>query len=129
MICPKCGAIVTVNDRTCMKCGTPIARSAASKPKPTQAPVSNTLVWILAFVPAIGALFAFGTLVVLAVNIILCVADDRQLSKAGYNTATLGSAWLIPVYLYKRADMLHQGKGYFIVWCVTFGLSFLGFFH
>jgi hypothetical protein len=39
--------------------------------EPGNGKVNNALVWILAFIPAIGALFEFGTLVFLAVNIIL----------------------------------------------------------
>lgn len=88
---------------------------------------NNVLVWILAFIPAIGALFEFGTLLFLVVNIVLCTLDEKNLKKAGYDTESLGSAWLIPVYLYKRAKYLKHTLAYFIAWCVTFGLSFLGF--
>jgi hypothetical protein len=82
----------------------------------------------LAFIPAIGAFFEFGTLLFLVANIVLCVFDEKGLKKAGY-TESLGSAWLIPVYLYKRAKYLNHSLAYFIVWCVTFGLSFIGFFE
>jgi hypothetical protein len=96
--------------------------------EPGNGKVSNVLIWILAFIPAIGALFEFGTLLFLVLNILLCILDEKNLKKAGYNTESLGSVWLIPVYLYKRARYLKHSLAYFIVWCVAFGLSFLGFF-
>lgn len=85
--------------------------------------VSNTIVWIIAFIPVIGAFFAFGFLAFLIINIVLCSVDDNMLKKAGYDTTSLGNTWLIPVYLYKRAEMFHHSKAYFIVWCVTFVIS------
>lgn len=89
------------------------------------ATVNNTMVWIIALVPVIGALFSFGFLAFLIVNIVLCTVDENNLKKAGYDTSVLGNAWLIPVYLYKRAEMFHHSKAYFIVWCVTFVISCL----
>lgn len=90
--------------------------------------VSNTLIWIQALMPVIGAFFAFGTVVCIVINIILLTFDEKELKKAGYDVAQLGGVWLVPAYLYKRAKMLKENNAYFIVWCVTFGLSFLGFF-
>lgn len=85
--------------------------------------VSNTVVWIIALIPIIGAFFAFGFLAFLIVNIVLCSVDDNMLKKSGYDTTPLGNTWLIPVYLYKRAEMFHHNKAYFIVWCITFVIS------
>jgi hypothetical protein len=70
--------------------------------------VNNALVWILAFIPVVGAFFEFGPLLFLAVNIVLCIFDKKNLRKAGYNTKSLGSAWLIPFYLYKRAKYFNH---------------------
>ena len=90
--------------------------------------VGNGIVWMQAFVPVIGAFFAFGTIVVIIINIILLSIDARRLEKAGYDTSGVGTVWLVPVYLYQRAKLLNDGMGYFIVWCVTFGLGLFGFF-
>lgn len=95
--------------------------------------VNNTIVWILAFAPIIGgvleaflsglfhtksALLAFVTI---ALNIGLSILDEKKLNAAGHNTEALGlgSAWLVPVYLYKRAKALKHNMAYFIVWIVT----------
>ena len=91
-------------------------------------PVNNTLVWIQAFIPAIGAIFQFGTIVMILINCILLTVDCKNLEKAGYDVTPMGNPWFVPVYLYKRAELFGHGKAYFIVWCVAFGLSFLGFF-
>lgn len=89
--------------------------------------VDNTLIWIQAFMPALGALFMFGTLVTLLINSVVLYFDCEKLKKAGYDVESLGSSWIVPVYIYKRAKYFNHGNGYFITWCVTFGLSFLGF--
>lgn len=90
--------------------------------------VDNTLIWIQAFMPALGALFMFGTLVTFFINSLVLYFDCQKLEKAGYDVKELGSSWVVPVYIYKRAKYFNHGNGYFITWCVTFGLSFLGFF-
>ena len=91
-------------------------------------PVDNTLVWLQAFSPAIGGVFMFGTFVMIFINCLLLTVDSKNLEKAGYDISAVGNPWLVPVYLYKRAELFGDSKAYFIVWCVTFGLSFLGFF-
>lgn len=101
--------------------------------------VNNTFVWILAFAPIIGiniesflgALFNSNSkmlwLITIGLNIILAVLDERKLNAGGHNTRALGlgSAWLVPVYLYKRAKALKQNLAYFIVWIVSFVLILL----
>lgn len=96
--------------------------------------VNNTIVWILAFAPIIGiniesflvALFHSQTntfwMITIALNIVLSLLDERKLNAAGHNTRALGlgSAWLVPVYLFKRAKALKQNLAYFIVWVVSF---------
>ncbi len=61
----------------------------------------------------------------LALNIILSIADEKKLRKAGYDTSKMGSAWLIPVYLFRRAELLNQKNAYFWVWLIMFILSLL----
>lgn len=113
------------------------ALGARQSPPPlTGSGVKNELVWILAFAPLLGLVlqgvlsgltgasldtFWFATLLL---NILLSTADEKRLVAAGHDTARMGAAWLIPVYLYKRADVLRHQPSYFAVWCVTFLLSF-----
>lgn len=98
--------------------------------------ISNLIVWLLAFAPIIGTAIEQITGKALSVNpnylffttIILNVGfstyDARMLGKAGYDTTPMGSAWLVPVYLYERAKILKQNKAYFIVWCILFTVYF-----
>lgn len=64
--------------------------------------------------------FWFATL---ALNIILAAADEANLKKAGYDTAKLGSVFLVPVYMYKRAELLKQKNTYFWIWIVSFVIT------
>ena len=97
----------------------------------------NGLVWLLALAPLLGA-FLGGLIAgltggrvddywwfTLALNIGLSLLDERRLKKAGHDVAAMGSAWLVPVYLYRRARTLKQSLGYFVVWCVCFALSLI----
>lgn len=88
--------------------------------------VSNVYIWILAIIPLVGMLFAFGSWVVLAINVILCGLDEAHIKKQGYDTKGLGGIFLflIPVYLYKRAKLLGHKPTYLVVWCLLFALSF-----
>ncbi len=58
--------------------------------------------------------------VTLALNFFLCYQDEKKLEKAGYDVDKLGSTFLVPVYLYKRAEMLKQNNAYFWVWLILF---------
>ncbi len=102
--------------------------------------VNNKVVWVLAFAPLIGRfLEAVLALLVhsneyaaeralnaghffyvsLALNIALSLLDERLLKRAGHDTSKL-RAWLVPVYLYQRAQQLRQNLAYFVVWLVCF---------
>ena len=111
-------------------------------PPLTGAAVSNTVVWVIAFAPFISGVIEFmiginsyddEDLAMLAVqemeyfyiplllNIALCLFDERRLRDAGHDTAKFkGWIWLVPVYLYQRANNLKQGKSYFWIWIVMF---------
>ena len=101
-------------------------------PPLTGAAVSNGLVWTLAFAPLIGefiaGLFAGASRssinnfwwVTLTLNIGLSLLDERKLKAAGHDTKKMGGAWIVPVYLYKRSQVLKQSLAYFIVWVVCF---------
>lgn len=100
--------------------------------------VDNTIVWILAFAPLIGVMLEgfFSGLtgiaedslwfITLALNIVLCICDEKKLKAAGHDTSRMGGAWIVPVYLFRRAKALNHKYAYFIVWCVLFGLLILG---
>lgn len=111
-----------------------LMRDPNAPPPLTGAAVSNTIIWILAFAPLIGVFLEgfFSGLtgisqeslwfITLVLNIILGYADERKLKAAGHDTSKMGAAWLVPVYLFKRAKVLKHNYAYFIVWCVLFGL-------
>ena len=109
--------------------------------------INNNVVWLLAVSPLlIGALryglalfdahgnelladrflaqnryWAAGPLV----SIALSYWDEAVLKKAGVNTRLLGQAWLVPVYLFKRAKALAQTPAYAWVWVGLFALGLL----
>lgn len=109
--------------------------------------VNNSVVWVLAFAPVIGLCleyFVAGVMygnsyqaesaaangnfwfITLILNIALCFWDEKRLEKAGIKTESFkGLTWLVPVYLYKRAQALKQNLAYFIVWVVCFCLMFV----
>ncbi len=98
--------------------------------------VSNTAMWFLAFAPLVGSTAqllvapAVGTeasnlwFFTLLLNILLCLIDERVLTKAGHSTSRFrGWIWLVPVYMFQRAVALRQSKSYFVVWLVSLFLS------
>lgn len=111
-----------------------IVRDPNAPPPLTGEAVNNTLIWVLAFAPLIGVFFEgfFSAMtgiprqsfwfITLLLNIILGYADEKKLKAAGHDTSKMGAAWLVPVYLFKRAKILKHNYAYFIVWCVLFGL-------
>lgn len=112
-----------------------LAESSGPPPVPGTA-VKNSLVWLLASSPIFGGICtmllsplvdtAGGLFWLTPALSLLCVyADDRRLKLAGYDTDAMGAAWLIPVFLWKRAKILRQNNAYFWVWCVTFAFAIL----
>lgn len=112
---------------------TELAQYFEGPPPLTGDSVNNTIVWVLSFAPIIGEII-FSELFHLrqswilyfGLNVALSLLDEKKLNAAGHNTRALGlgSAWLVPVYLFKRAKALKQNLAYFIVWIVSFVLSF-----
>lgn len=108
-----------------------------TKPEPPPFPnqkakVSDALVWVSAFVPLFGIILAqmgldfwVGTIIVVATNIVLLSKDEQQLKASGWETDKLGGAWLVPVYLFRRVDLVASGYGYAVAWLVSFIFSFL----
>jgi hypothetical protein len=112
-----------------------LSQFSDSPPPLTGEAISNTLVWWLAFAPLVGVFIA-GLLsgithksigdfwwTTLVLNISLSLLDEKKLKKAGHNTEKMGSAWIVPLYLFNRAKVLKQNNAYFIVWVVLFCLS------
>lgn len=128
---------------------TDLARFLTSSSTPPPLPASsipNGVVWVLAVAPLIGLFLecvvagvmagdaadvdraialaiASGTYwyISLGINVGLSLLDERRLRAAGVDTAGFGKvAFLVPVYLWKRAKALKQGAGYFWVWIGAF---------
>ena len=114
-----------------------LLRDPNAPPPLTGVAVNNKVVWVLAFAPLITKVLPFSlitawlsvfgslfeTLICIALNVILCSWDEKKLKAAGHNTSKLGSTWLVPVYLFKRAKMLKQNYACFIVWCALCGAT------
>jgi GYF domain 2 len=116
-----------------MPAGETALRQTPTEPPPVPgSAVNNGLVWTVAFVPLAGSILGLMlglvgwplAILFLAVNITLCFIDSGVLGKAGYDTSAFGGwAFLIPVYLYRRAKALDQSLAYFATWMVCFFLS------
>jgi hypothetical protein len=72
---------------------------------------SSALVWLI---PALA-------------NATLCILDEQQLKRAGYNSGwmTLFALLLAPVYLFMRAQRLRQTPNYGYVWIASFVVSII----
>ena len=119
---------------------------AKDTPPPVAAgDVDNALVWTVAFAP-LAYMFLAGFielyrqqnpyedhtllgflnfLVPATINAALCIADRRQLKRAGYadNWLTLLGILLAPAYLFLRANRLRQFPTYGTVWIACFVFS------
>lgn len=113
--------------------------------------INQTWIWILAFAPLIGLMLeamvagmrasssytvnyevarALKTnqywYITLILNVGLSLWDEKRLALAGIDTSSFGkTAFIVPVYLWKRAKALRQGPAYFWVWVATFVLTLL----
>lgn len=142
--CSECGNQISDKAITCPSCAYPIQSISkvglVSQPTNSFQPapssynkIDNNIVWILAFAPLIGEMieqFIMGALdfphnknlwfITYFLNVLLCYYDSDKLKKAGYDTESLGATWIIPAYLYKRAEMLKENNAYLWVWVVIF---------
>jgi hypothetical protein len=98
--------------------------------------INNSSMWVLAFAPIIGSLGqvwlapVFETqasslwFLTIILNIVLCFVDERILTRAGHRTSRFkGWLFLVPVYMYQRAEHLRQPKTYFAVWICSLFVS------
>jgi DNA-directed RNA polymerase subunit RPC12/RpoP len=124
--CPDCAKQVSRRARFCPNCGAPVSFNQ----------VSHTLVWVNAFVPlfailidailvSIGCDLWLGVPIVVGINVLLLSKDEEQLKAQGLPIKDLGSAWLVPVYLFKRVRVAGGGYGYAVCWMITFFISIL----
>lgn len=150
VFCRGCGKEIHETANSCPNCGAPQIVNSVNNPifhNSTNINIDNTLVWVLAFAPIIGSILegaiayiihgsqyravaavnsGYYFWVTLLLNIALCVLDEKNLKKINIDTGQFGSAFLVPVYLFKRAKILgHNPPVYFIVWIVCFTISII----
>lgn len=152
--CHGCGTQIHASAAACPKCGATarnVSQLANSRYKPTipRMAINNPLVWILAFAPLIGGfiegIIAFTLhgdneylataawfswrywFVTLGINIGLCYADMKQLKTLDIDIQSTfkGMEWVVPVYLYRRAEAFGHSSAYFVTWMISFGLTML----
>lgn len=109
--------------------------------------INNALVWTIAITPIPYGIFGgfidafkmddplaphpmldlLAFIVPIIVNAALCMADERQLKRAGYADKWLTTFGLIlaPAYLFLRAKRLRQVPSYGVTWIVMFVVSIL----
>jgi len=151
--CYGCGVPIHPSAPACPHCGAParnisqfgFAQLGQSAPAVV---VDNSLVWMLALAPlvcwlaaVVVALVVYGgevglsrsdwftpiyLIAVIALQVLLSTADRKSLERADIDVSRFKDAWLVPVYLFKRADALGQRKHYFITWLVSFALWLTG---
>ncbi len=89
----------------------------------------NSLAVIAAVLsPIAGIFFKHGFWLFLLIGIGFCYWDESVLHHSGHDTMKLTKAYLIPVYLFKRARMLGTGMEYFVLWILTFIIGIIGSF-
>jgi hypothetical protein len=109
--------------------------------------INNALVWIIAVAPLPYGLFGgvidafkmdaplqphrvldiLAFLVPAVINAALCLANERQLKRAGYSDKWLTTFGFIlaPAYLFIRAKRLRQFPSYGVAWIAAFVVSIL----
>lgn len=140
VFCRGCGGKIHSTAVSCPQCGAPqVEASGVAQPGGR---VDNGVVWILAFAPLIGYLLEYIVayavhdnewqaelamqassywFVTLLLNIGLSLLDEKRLERSGCDTSKFkGMVWLVPVYLYQRAQTLRHSLSYFIVWVICF---------
>lgn len=143
VFCRGCGTQIHATAPTCPQCGA--LQTQASETGLPGVAVDNGVVWVLAFAPLIGYLLEYTIayavnsnewraeaamrnnsywFITLLLNIGLSFLDEKRLEKAGCDTTKFKSmVFVVPVYLYQRAQALHHNLAYFTTWVVCFVLT------
>jgi hypothetical protein len=142
--CSECGNQISDKALACPMCANPIqaisntenlslSNNLSQPIQSSKIKIDNNVVWILAFAPLIGEImeqFIIGAFdfphnknlwfITYFLNVLLCYYDSDKLKKSGYDTKSLGATWIIPAYLYNRAEMLKENNAYLWVWVLIF---------
>lgn len=113
----------------------------------TKGSVNNGAIWTLTFAPIIGLFLEYffagmfygdtakadrmvesGSFfwVTIGLNILCSYLDENKLRSLGHDTSQFRwSTFLVPVYLFKRSELLNDSRVNFILWivCFIFNLS------
>lgn len=96
------------------------------------ADIDNKFVWAIVAIPIIGSIIQLIpeilkliTVIQLALfyfvaNTTCCILDMKKLKAAGQKAPISWMVLIIPVYLWKRADLLNHKKHYFWAWIAVF---------
>jgi hypothetical protein len=121
---------------------TDLINNVTTPPPLHKTEIDNSYVWSVAFMPlcclVLIMLFInsnryiglFISCCIGLVSMVICIIDERTTKKLGYDTKELflWAILLVPVYLFKRAYLLKQSKGYAITWLVSYSiLIFINF--
>jgi hypothetical protein len=101
--------------------------------------LSDKWAWALACVPVMSSLLyfflqsiteiesGFSFVIAIAMNIIFVILDDRELKRASMNPDKWiwAGFFLVPVYLFLRANKTQKNYGYAITWCVLFFIDII----
>ncbi|ATE58987.1 DUF4339 domain-containing protein [Thauera sinica] len=92
--------------------------------------IDNRYVWAVVAVPIVGTIVEILAGIelwwlFLAANIVCCVLDEKKLKAAGHQAPNSWTTFIVPVYLWKRAELLKHKKHYFWSWVAAFVVSIL----
>lgn len=90
--------------------------------------ITNVTLLLVVLCPIVALFFENGFWFFIFIAMGICYWDESNLYHAGYNTETLTKAFIIPVYIFKRARLTKSGMTYLVLWCITFLISIIGTF-
>ncbi len=109
--------------------------------------VNNVYAWLFSAVPILSAIIGFievgffyavggdygsypfpffSVLAALAMNVILLMKDEKEITKSGNKFSKaifIAGLFIVPVYLFYRANRLKHNFGYAFAWIASFVLS------